>query len=127
MQRANGRRNLGRLEEALELHRSGSAGTRSRLEKRFRRLVQGAGLPAPRSNTIVNGFEVDFYWPGLCVEIDGPPHTRPRTRVDDRIRDAALRAAGYAVLRFGEDDLNDRPANVLAELAAQQLATGVAR
>jgi very-short-patch-repair endonuclease len=127
MARANGRRNLGRLEEALELHRSGSAGTRSRLEKRFRRLVKGAGLPAPRSNIVVNGFEVDLYWPGLCVEIDGPPHARPRSKVDDRIRDAALRAAGYTVLRFSEDDLNDRPALVLAELATQQLAAGVAR
>lgn len=127
MARANGRRNLGVLNHALELHLSGSAGTRSRLEKRFRRLVRGAGLPAPRSNVDVNGFEVDFCWPGLCVEIDGPPHARPRSRVDDRIRDAALRAAGYVVLRFNEDDLNQRPAMVLAEVAAQQLATGVAR
>jgi very-short-patch-repair endonuclease len=119
MGRANGRRNLGRLEEALRLHASGSAGTRSRLEKRFRRLVKGAGLPAPRSNTIVNGFEVDLFWPPrLCVEVDGPPHLRPRSKVDDRIRDAALRAAGYVVLRFSEDDLNDRPGMVLAALAA---------
>ncbi len=116
--RANGRRSLGVLKEALELHRSGSAGTRSRLERRFRRLVKGAGLPAPRSNTMVNGFEVDFSWPGLCVEIDGPPHLRPRTKVDDRIRDAALRAAGYAVLRFSEDDLNHRPDVMVAQLVA---------
>jgi very-short-patch-repair endonuclease len=127
MARANGRRNLHRLEEALELHLTGSAGTRSRLEKRFRRLVKGAGLPAPRSNSIVNGFEVDFYWPGLCVEVDGGHHARKPSQVDDRIRDAALRAAGYTVLRFGEDDLNERPAMVLAELATQQLAAGVAR
>jgi very-short-patch-repair endonuclease len=89
--------------------------------------VKGAGLPAPRSSIEVNGFEVDFYWPGLCVEIDGGHHARQRSRVDDRIRDAALRAAGYVVLRFSEDDLNDRPGIVLAELAAQQLAAGVAR
>jgi very-short-patch-repair endonuclease len=125
MRRANGR-DLGALQAALDMHRTGSAGTRSRLEKRFRRLVRGAGLPAPRSNIIVNGFEVDFYWPGLCVEIDGGHHARQRSRVDDRIRDAALRAAGYVVLRFSEDDLNDRPGFVLAELAAQQLAAGVA-
>jgi hypothetical protein len=60
MARANGRRNLGVLEEALRLYLSGSAGTRSRLEKRFRRLVRGAGYPQPRANVIVNGFEVDF-------------------------------------------------------------------
>ena len=127
MGRANGRRNLDRLEEALRLHRSGGAGTRSRLEKRFRRLVQGAGMPSSRSNIVVNGFEVDFYWPGLCVEIDGPPHSRPRSKVDDRIRDAALRAAGYVVLRFSEADLNERAAMVLTELAAQGLAASVPR
>ena len=44
-------------------------------------------------NIDVNGFEVDFAWPGLCVEIDGAGHGRPRTKADDRIRDAALRAA----------------------------------
>jgi very-short-patch-repair endonuclease len=115
------------LEEALRLHLSGSAGSRSRLEKRFRRLVVGAGLPAPRQNVKVNGFEVDAYWPGLCVEIDGPGHRRARTQVDDRVRDAALRAAGFVVLRFKEEDLDGRPEWVLAQLAAQELAGRVAR
>jgi very-short-patch-repair endonuclease len=106
----------GVLDEALRLHLSGSAGTRSRLEKRFKRLVRGAGLPEPRINTIVNGFEVDAYWPGVCVEVDGLGHRRPRTQVEDRIRDAALGAAGYTLLRFTEDDINDDPAKVLADL-----------
>ena len=97
MERANGRRRIKVLEEALRMHLSGSAGSRSRLERRFRQLVVGAGLPEPRINAIVNGFEVDAYWPGLCVEIDGAGHRRARTQVDDRIRDAALRAAGYTV------------------------------
>ena len=109
------------LEAALAAPLSGSSGSRSRLEKRFRRLVVGAGFPAPRQNVEVNGFEVDAYWPGLCVEIDGVGHRRARTKVDDRIRDAALRAAGYAVLRFTEDDVDFRPEQVLAELAAQEL------
>jgi very-short-patch-repair endonuclease len=89
--------------------------------------VRGAGLPDPRINTIVHGFEVDAYWPGLCVEIDGVGHRRPRSQVDDRIRDAALRAAGFVVLRFREADLNERPEWVLAELAAQDLSARVAR
>jgi very-short-patch-repair endonuclease len=117
MARANGRHNLDVLEDALRLHLSGSAGTRTRLEKRFKRLVQGAGFPVARINTIVNGFEVDAYWPGLCVEIDGPGHRRARSKVDDRIRDAALVAAGYSVVRFTEDDVELRPAKVLADLA----------
>jgi very-short-patch-repair endonuclease len=115
--RSNGRHNLDVLQEALRLHLSGSAGTRSRLEKRFKRLVRGAGLPAPITNTIVNGFEVDAFWPpALCVEIDGPNHRRARTKTDDRIRDAALRAAGYIVLRFTEDDVEIRPDKILADL-----------
>ena len=60
-------------------------------------------------NVMINGFEVDAYWPGLCVEIDGLGHRRARSKVDDRIRDAALRAAGYIVLRFTEDDVDFRP------------------
>ncbi|HWK29271.1 MAG TPA: DUF559 domain-containing protein [Solirubrobacter sp.] len=124
--RANGRRHVKVLEEALRLHVRGSAGSRSRLEQRFRRLVQGAGLPLPRRNVIVNGFEVDFFWPGLCVEVDGEGHRRPRSKADDRIRDAALRAAGYVVLRFTEEDLLRRPGWVLAQLAPQKLAGRVA-
>jgi very-short-patch-repair endonuclease len=127
MERANGRRRIKVLEDALRLRASGSAGSRSRLEKRFRRLVVGAGFPAPRQNVLVNGFEVDAYWPGLCVEIDGVGHRRARTKVDDGIRDAALRVAGYAVLRFTEDDVDFRPEKVLAQLAAQELARRVAR
>ncbi|HEY6886465.1 MAG TPA: DUF559 domain-containing protein, partial [Solirubrobacter sp.] len=115
--RSNGRHNLDVVEEALRLHRSGSAGTRTRLEKRFKRLVRGAGLPAPHTNTIVNGFEVDAFWPPtLCVEIDGPNHRRARTKTDDRIRDAALRAAGYTVVRVTEDDVEHRPDKILADL-----------
>jgi very-short-patch-repair endonuclease len=127
MERAKGRHNLDVLQAALHMHESGSAGTRSKLERRFRRLVRGAGLPAPITNTIVNGFEVDAYWPGLCVEIDSPLHERTRTQVDDRIRDAALRAAGYTVLRFRDTDIDRRPAWVLAQLAAQQLPGRIAR
>jgi very-short-patch-repair endonuclease len=126
MGRANGRRNLKVLKEALRMHRRGSAGSRSRLEKRFRRLVIGAGLPTPATNVVINGFEVDAYWPGLCVEIDGYGHRRERTQVDDRIKDAALRAAGYTVLRFSEDAIAFEPESVLAQLAAQQLPRRVA-
>lgn len=116
MERANGRRHLKVLEAAIELHLSGSAGTRSRLERRFRKLVVGAGLPDPRMNTIVNGFEVDAHWPGVCVEIDGPGHRRARSKTDDRIRDAALRASGYVVIRFTEDDVEQRPEMILERL-----------
>jgi hypothetical protein len=126
MGRANGRRNLKVLEAALRMHLRGSAGSKSRVERRFRRLAVGAGLPTPAVNVVINGFEVDAYWPGLCVEVDGVGHRRARSKVEDRIKDAALRAAGYTVLRFTEDDVDFRPAWVLAQLAAQQLPRRVA-
>ena len=69
---------------------------------------------------------MDFAWPGLCVEVDGEGHERPRTKVDDRIRDAALQARGITVLRITEDELA-KPHEVLAKLAAQQLPRSAAR
>jgi very-short-patch-repair endonuclease len=111
--RANGRHRLDVLEGALALHANGSAGTRSGLEDRFLRLVRAAGMPEPRVNTPVRTgdrtIEVDFHWPerGLCVEIDGDGHDRPRTRQEDDVRDRALRAAGQRVVRLTGDNLSD--------------------
>jgi hypothetical protein len=114
------------LRKAIALYNSGSAGTRSGLEDRFLKLIRGARLPEPVINTDYLGFELDFRWPGLNVEIDGDHHDRPRSQRDDRIQDAVLREHGFVVLRFREEDL-DRPAEVLRQLAAQQLAARVAR
>ena len=85
------------LEQAIALHKAGSAGTRSAGEDAFLTL----GFPEPLVNTHVLGEEVDFHWPGrwFVVEIDGHGHGRPATREDDARRDAKLRAAGYSVLR----------------------------
>ncbi len=114
------------LRRAIALHKSGSAGTRSGLEDRFLKLIRGARLPEPIINTHHLGFELDFRWPGLNVEIDGEQHERARDQRDDRIQDAVLRANGFVVLRFREEHL-DRPEEVLRQLAAQDLARGVAR
>ena len=107
MARAAGRHELDVLAAALDAHVSGSAGTRSALEDRFLAQVGEAGLPDPLVNTRVAGIEVDFHWPDrrLCVEIDGPGHARPRTRKDDRARDAVLSAAGHQVIRLTGDDV----------------------
>lgn len=105
------------LRKAIALHESGSAGTRSGLEDRFLKLVRGARLPEPIINTHHLGFELDFRWPGLNVEIDGEQHDLSRNQRDDRIQDAVLRANGFTVIRFRETDL-DRPDEVLRRLAA---------
>jgi very-short-patch-repair endonuclease len=77
--------------------------TRSDLERDFIPIAVRAGLPIPLTCQIVNGFEVDFYWPvlGLVVETDGWRHHRtPAQQRKDRIRDQAHTAAGLTPLRF---------------------------
>jgi hypothetical protein len=101
MARVNGRHNLEVLETAIEDWLDGSAGTRSRGEIAFRRAVSDAKLPRPDTNRKLLGIEVDFHWPelGLVIEIDGPPHKRPPSRLTDAERDLVLTAAGYRVVR----------------------------
>ena len=59
MERMNGRHKLAVLERAMELHRMGSAGTRSGAEDAFLRL----DLPEPLVNMHLLDREVDFHWP----------------------------------------------------------------
>ena len=119
MERANGRRHLGVLDEALALYLTGSAGLKSGAEAAFRALL--AAFPAPLGNVKVCGYEVDFHWPErkLVVEVDGPGHERPRTRREDARRDRVLTAAGYTVLRFADIEIEQRPAEVVARLARE--------
>ena len=86
MARANGRHNLHRLDKAIALYNSGSAGTRSGAEDAFLAL----DLEEPLVNTDFDGFEVDFHWPDLklAVEIDGPHHGRPHDRAPTPARTA---------------------------------------
>jgi very-short-patch-repair endonuclease len=77
--------------------------SRSRLERRFLPICRKVGLPKPETQAIVNGFEVDFYWPdlGLVVETDGLRyHRTPAEQSKDRLRDQAHTAAGLTQLRF---------------------------
>jgi uncharacterized protein DUF559 len=106
MARNNGRR-LGVLTRALELHRSGSAGTRSTAEDAFLRLI-AKHLPEPLVNTPLLGEEVDFHWPyrQLVVEVDGPAHGRPTSRRDDARKDAKLREAGWTVIRLTDTEVH---------------------
>jgi hypothetical protein len=75
----------------------------SDLEIRFRRIAESAGLSPPLTKTVVNGFEVDFFWPdpGLVVETDGLRyHRTPAAQARDHVRDQTHTAAGLATLRF---------------------------
>jgi hypothetical protein len=118
MRRANGRHNLHVLELALALNASGSAGTKSANEDAFLSLLPLAGIPEPRVNMRLLGEEVDCHWPDrtLVVEVDGPGHTRDRSMRDDARRDAKLRAAGYTVLRFTDQDIEHRADEVIGRV-----------
>jgi hypothetical protein len=120
MARANGRHNLPSLQAAVRAHAAGSAGTKSDLEDRFLQLALELGHAEPLVNTKIGPHEVDFYWPelNLTVEIDGPGHTRPRTRAEDEARDRFLKAKGIETIRFTATDLTPQTVRELAPHSA---------
>jgi very-short-patch-repair endonuclease len=89
------------------------------LEEAFLALVDEAGLPRPRTNTQVCGFEVDAYWPeqAVVVELDSYRYHRTRRAFEsDRRRDIALQAAGIRTARFTDRRINDEPNHVARDL-----------
>jgi very-short-patch-repair endonuclease len=116
------RRGHASLVRAIKLYRSGSVGTRSKLEETFLQLLADSEIPTPLVNTRVpiamGSLEVDCYWPThrLCVEIDGGGHLRPRTIREDKERDRQLRATGLRVIRFTGENIQRFPREVIAKL-----------
>lgn len=95
--------------------------TDSELERLLRPIVRRAGLPLPETGRRLNGFRVDFVWPGLglVVETDGLRyHRTPAKQARDRIRDQAHTVAGLVPLRFTHAQIKHDPSHVLATLAA---------
>jgi very-short-patch-repair endonuclease len=95
--------------------------TDSRLEQLFLPIARRARLAKPRTQAEVNGFRVDFFWPGLglVVETDGLRyHRTPAQQARDRLRDQTHTAAGLTVLRFTHAQVRYEPAEVLRILAA---------
>jgi very-short-patch-repair endonuclease len=79
-----------------------------------------AGLPLPLTKQMLNGFEVDFYWPhlGLVVETDGLRyHRTPSTQARDAQRDRAHTLAGMIPLRFTHYEIKYEHPKVAAELS----------
>ena len=94
--------------------------TRDELERRFLPLARRAGLPPPLTLQVVNGFEVDFFWPqtGLVVETDGLRyHRTPAEQSRDRLRDQVHTAAGLTTLRFTHEQVRWEPRHVRHVLA----------
>jgi very-short-patch-repair endonuclease len=115
-----GRRGFGLLTAVLAEHLAGTTWTRSELEERMLALCRRAGLPKPVVNGEVEGFEVDFHWPGrrLVVETDGWNAHRGRGAFErDRFKDARLVEAGWRVVRITRARLAREPREVAALLA----------
>jgi predicted transcriptional regulator of viral defense system len=116
--RANGRATK-RLIAALDRHRDGRTLTRSQLEEAFLAIIDDAGLPRPRINTQVCGFEVDAYWPErrLVVEVDSYRYHRSRRSFEsDRRRDIAIQAAGIRAARITDRRIQHEPKAVTEDL-----------
>ena len=93
--------------------------TRSELERRFFEVVSSAGLLPYSRNVVVEGFEVDAFWPQarLVVELQSLEfHTDRETFIRDHRKNAALQAAGYRVLPVTDDGVR-HPGDLVAVLA----------
>jgi hypothetical protein len=124
VQRATGRKQLTKLNEAIQRHTPGQI-VRDELEHLFLELVHAAGLPAPETNVKIRTrrrtYTVDCLWRDqrVAVELDGrAAHIRAAAFEEDRARDAALTAVGLRLLRFTWRRLTEEPEDVLAELEA---------
>jgi very-short-patch-repair endonuclease len=95
--------------------------TRSEFEARFLVFARAHGLPTPRMNTRVLGYEVDALFPAhkVIVELDGYEYHQGRRSFErDRERDTALLAAGYVTIRITWERLTTRPEREAARLQA---------
>jgi uncharacterized protein DUF559 len=119
--RPRGVRNLRRC---LGAERLDASLTQSNLERRFLRLCVEAGLPRPTLQYPIElgpgiWHKVDFAWPDrrLAVEVDGGAvHTTRTAARRDRHLDRQIRATGWGLERFMEDDVVDTPAIVVTAL-----------
>jgi very-short-patch-repair endonuclease len=116
-----GHKGAAKLRARLRAHEPGTTLTKSELEERFLALCRQAGLPQPRVNDDVEGFEVDFVFKDhrVLVETDSWRHHKSRESFEsDRRRDATHAAAGYRSLRFTHRQMTDDPAAVTRALQA---------
>lgn len=95
------------------------AATASAFEDLFLSVCERFGLPTPRVNVNVNGYEVDalFEAEKVIVELDGWEFHKDRSAFTaDRERDAGSLAAGYVTVRITWERLHGRPDREAARL-----------
>lgn len=99
----------------------------SELERLFRPLALAVGLPQPLTKVLVNGYEVDFYWPDLALIVEADSLRYHRTAIKqarDFRRDQVHTAAGLTTLRFTHWQVAHDPRHVEAILASSRRHLG---
>jgi very-short-patch-repair endonuclease len=106
------------LRAALHDHAPGHGEAKSRLERRFRRLLIERGIALPLRNQQLGPWTVDCLWPDrrVVVELDGRQYERPRQADSDDDRDLWLRRHGYVTRRYGKRQIDEQPDDVIADL-----------
>jgi very-short-patch-repair endonuclease len=112
---------VGPLRRALDIYREDPTFERSKLERRFRRLVKRTGLPAPSMNFNVDGYELDAYWEAerFVVELDVyETHGSHAAFERDRLRQEDLKLKGVEMIRVTGPRLDREPRRVMERVAA---------
>jgi Protein of unknown function (DUF559) len=107
------------LRKALTRHEPKLAHTRSPLERLFLPLCERAGIPLPEVNVWIEGVLVDAVWreQKLVVELDGKDNHSSWAQIQrDRSNELILRGAGFEVVRYGTQQLEEQPAHVESDL-----------
>jgi hypothetical protein len=108
-----------KLQRALKRHEPKLAHTRSPLERLFLPLCERVGIPLPDVNVYIGGVLVDAVWRDrkLVVELDGRDNHSSWAQIQtDRRKELRLRAAGYDVVRYGTQQLEEQTKEVEADL-----------
>jgi very-short-patch-repair endonuclease len=100
------------------------------MESRIRVALVLAGLPPEAQYPVLLGgrrYRLDLAYPErrLAVEYDGDDHRSQRRARLDLVREAALAAAGWRVLRFDADEVLFRRDRVVAAVRAELAARAV--
>jgi hypothetical protein len=104
-----GRSGSVRIRRLLDVQVPRSAAMESRLEVKLARLVRRSALPAPEREYRVGRFRLDFAWPSsrIACECDGFEYHGARLAWKrDRLRLAALEAAGWRIVQSDVDGRN---------------------
>jgi very-short-patch-repair endonuclease len=99
----------------------------SELEARFLELCERHRIPRPEHQYAIGDHRADFCWPELrlVVETDGRRDHQTWSAIhDDRVKERALRAAGYEIIRFSWAEVMHQPGFVAEEVRRARRARG---